>query len=87
MRFLLIFVFVFTQAQHSQGVMIDSFRTFDSYSDIKYDESLRPHLHFSSKKTGSMTSTGWYIINGKIIILFSTTQNPSNVIIRIGVMQ
>ena len=77
MRFLLIFVFVFTQAQHSQGVMIDSFRTFDSYSDIKYDESLRPQFHFSSKKTGSMTPTGWYIIKGNIICFFSTTQKPS----------
>ena len=73
-RFLLIFVFVFNQAQHSPEVMIDSFQTFDSYSDIKYDESLRPQFPFHPRKTGSMTPTVWYITKGNIICFFSTTQ-------------
>ncbi|MGB2312994.1 MAG: GH32 C-terminal domain-containing protein [Flavobacteriaceae bacterium] len=74
MRFLLIFVFVFTQAQHSPGVMIDSFQTFDSYSDIKYDESLRPQFHYSSKKNWINDPNGMVYYKGEYHLFFQ--HNP-----------
>tara|TARA_B100001063_G_C16777100_1_gene566459 strand:- start:114 stop:1607 length:1494 start_codon:yes stop_codon:yes gene_type:complete len=77
MRFLLIFVFVFTQAQVSPGVMIDSFQTFDSYSDIKYDESFRPQFHFSSKKNWINDPNGMVYYKGEYHLFFQ--HNPKAV--------
>ena len=73
-RFLLIFVFVFNQAQHNPEVMIDSFQTFDSYSEIKYDESLRPQFHFSSKKNWINDPNGMVYYKGEYHLFFQ--HNP-----------
>ena len=73
-RFLLIFFFAFAKAQHTPGVMIDSFQTFDSYSDIKYDESLRPQFHFSSKKNWINDPNGMVYYKGEYHLFFQ--HNP-----------
>ncbi len=77
MRFLLIFVFVFTQAQHSQGVMIDIFELLIPILTLNTISHYVHNFTFHPRKTGSMTPTGWYIIKGNIICFFSTTQKPS----------
>ena len=73
-RFLLIYFFAFAKAQHTPGVMIDSFQTFDSYSDIKYDESLRPQFHFSSKKNWINDPNGMVYYKGEYHLFFQ--HNP-----------
>ncbi len=74
MRCLLIFTFFVAQAQQSPGVMIDSFQTFDSYKDIKYDESLRPQFHFSSKKNWINDPNGMVHYKGEYHLFFQ--HNP-----------
>ena len=70
MRYLLIFTLVIVQGQQSANVMIDSFQTFDSYSDIKYDESLRPQFHFSSKKNWINDPNGMVYYKGEYHLFF-----------------
>jgi fructan beta-fructosidase len=74
MRYLLIFTLVIVQGQQSANVMIDSFQTFDSYSDIKYDESLRPQFHFSSKKNWINDPNGMVYYKGEYHLFFQ--HNP-----------
>tara|TARA_X000000950_G_scaffold283073_2_gene383147 strand:- start:620 stop:2086 length:1467 start_codon:yes stop_codon:yes gene_type:complete len=74
MRYLLIFAFVIGKAQHSKGVMIDSFQTFDSYSDIKYNQSLRPQFHFSSIKNWNNDPNGMVYYKGEYHLFFQ--HNP-----------
>ena len=70
--YLFIFSSFIAQAQH--GIMIDSFQTFDSYSDIKYDEVLRPQFHFSSKKNWINDPNGLVYYKGEYHLYFQ--HNP-----------
>lgn len=74
MRYLMLFTFFVAQAQDSARVMIDSFQTFDSYSDIKYDELLRPQFHFSSKKNWINDPNGMVYYKGEYHLFFQ--HNP-----------
>ena len=74
MRYLMLFTFFVAQAQDSARVMIDSFQTFDSYSDIKYDELLRPQFHFSSKKNWINDPNGMVYYKGDYHLFFQ--HNP-----------
>ena len=73
-RYLLLFTFFVGQAQQITGVMIDSFQTFETYSDIKYDESLRPQFHFSSKKNWINDPNGMVYYKGEYHLFFQ--HNP-----------
>ncbi|MEK9603823.1 MAG: glycoside hydrolase family 32 protein [Flavobacteriaceae bacterium] len=73
-RHLLILAFISGQAQQDLEVMIDSFQTFDSYSNIKYDESLRPQFHFSSKKNWINDPNGMVYYKGEYHLFFQ--HNP-----------
>ena len=73
-RYLLIFTFFVGQAQQFTGIMIDSFQTFETYSDIKYDESLRPQFHFSSKKNWINDPNGMVYYKGEYHLFFN--HNP-----------
>ena len=73
-RHLILLTLFVSQAQDSAGVMIDSFQTFESYSDIKYDESLRPQFHFSSKKNWINDPNGMVYYKGEYHLFFQ--HNP-----------
>ena len=70
MKYLLLISSIITQALQSQQQMIDSFQTFDSYSNIKYDESLRPQFHFSSKKNWINDPNGMVYYKGEYHLFF-----------------
>lgn len=77
MRYLLIFTLIIAKAQQSPRVMIDSFQTFESYSNIKYDESLRPQFHFSSKKNWINDPNGMVYYKGEYHLFFQ--HNPKSI--------
>jgi fructan beta-fructosidase len=77
MKYLLLISSIITQALQSQQQMIDSFQTFDSYSNIKYDESLRPQFHFSSKKNWINDPNGMVYYKGEYHLFFQ--HNPKAV--------
>lgn len=74
MKYLLLFSLMIFQALHSQQQMIDSFQTFNTYADIKYDEALRPQFHFSSKKNWINDPNGMVYYKGEYHLFFQ--HNP-----------
>ena len=77
MRYFLIFIFLFTQAQEQSNLMIDSFQTFKSYASTKYDQVLRPQFHFSSKKNWINDPNGLVYYKGEYHMFFQ--HNPKSI--------
>ena len=77
MRYCLIFIFLFTQAQEQSNLMIDSFQTFKSYESTKYDQVLRPQFHFSSKKNWINDPNGLVYYKGEYHMFFQ--HNPKSI--------
>jgi sucrose-6-phosphate hydrolase SacC (GH32 family) len=77
MRYCLIFIFVFVQAQEHSNIMIDSFQTFESYASINYNQAFRPKFHFSSKKNWINDPNGLVYYKGEYHLFFQ--HNPKSI--------